>query len=55
MQTGAQFPKYGNFLDDEGEFKKGGRKARTYNELDDPGNYEDELNKLAEENYDDFF
>lgn len=47
LTTGAQFPKYDNFLDDEGEFRKG-RHAETnpYNELDAPfgGGGEDELN-----------
>ena len=52
MQTGAQFPKYDAFLDNDGEFNKG-RKARNVNELDD--NFEDELNKLNKEELNDWF
>ena len=53
MQTGAQFPKYDEFLDDKGEFDKRGRQARTVNELDD--NFEDELNKINKEDFEDWF
>ena len=53
LTTGAQFPKYDNFLDDDGEFRKG-RKAETnqFNELDDNlGGADDELNQINQQRY----
>jgi len=59
LTTGAQFPKYDNFLDDDGEFRKG-RKAETnqFNELDDNfggrgrgDGADDELNQINQQRY----